>query len=164
MVPVSNIHELTGIIALQDEVIRIAKDVQLFPSVGRDLPEEWIKLEKALKESREKHQVHCMPFEEFENFAKQHTNLSQMGVRSAVTYLDSIGELRYYSNIPSLHYNVFIDLRWLAKLVKCLFRHNLETTLQYDENFQKFGVILGFFDQLKERLLEEAVLSQALLR
>ena len=164
MVPVSNIRELTGIIALQDEIIRIAKDGELFPSVGRDLPEEWIKLEKALKECRESGQCHCMPYEHLENFAKQHANLSQMGLRSAVTYLDSIGELRYYSNIPSLHYNVFTDLRWLAKLAKCLFRHDLERTLQYDENFQKFGVILGFFDQLKEKLLKEAVLSQALLR
>lgn len=164
MVPVSNISELKGIITLQDEIIRIAKDAQLFPSVGRDLPEEWIKLEKALKECRDNDGVRCMPYEQFENFAKQHTSLSQMGLRSAVTYLDSIGELRYYSNIPSLHYCVFIDLRWLAKLVKCLFRHDLERTLQYDENFQKFGVMLGFFDQLKGKLLKEAVLSHALLR
>ncbi len=164
MVPVSNISELQGVITLQDEIIRIAKDGQLFPSVGRDLPEEWIKLERALKDCRDNGGVRCMPYKQFENFAKQHTNLSQIGLRSAVTYLDSIGELHYYSNISSLHFNVFIDLRWLAKLVKCLFRHDLEITLQYDENFQKFGVMLGFFDQLKEKLLKEAVLSQDLLR
>lgn len=164
MVPVSNISELTGIMALQDEIIRIAQDGHLFPSVGRDLPEEWIKLEKALKECRGKQQVHCVPYKEFEKFAKQHISLSLMGVRSAVTYLDSIGELRYYSNIPSLHFNVFIDLRWLAKLVKCLFRHDLEKTLQYKESFLKFGVIRGYFDTLREKLLKEAVLSQALLR
>ena len=163
MVPVSNISELKGIMELQEEIIRIAEDGHLFPSVGRDLPEEWIKFEKALKECREK-QVHCMAYEDFEKFAKDHTSLSQMGVRSAVTYLDSIGELRYYSNIPSLHLNVFIDLRWLSKLVKSLFRHDLEKTLQYKESFQKFGVIRGYFDSLKEKLLKEAVLSQGLLR
>ena len=164
MVPVSNIRELTGIMALQDEIIRVAEDGHLFPSVGRDLPEEWIKFEKALKECRKKQQVHCMAYADCEKFAKDHTNLSQMGVRSAVTYLDSIGELRYYSNIPSLHLNVFFDLRWLSKLVKSLFRHDLEKTLQYKESFQKFGVIRGYFDGLKEKLLKEAVLSQRLLR
>ena len=60
MVPVSNISELTGIMALQDEIIRIAKDGNLFPSVGRDLPEDWIKLEKALKKCKENDQVHFM--------------------------------------------------------------------------------------------------------
>ena len=164
VVPVSNISELTGIVALQDEIIRIAQDGHLFPSVGRDLPEEWVKLEKALKECRGKQHIHCMPFEDFEKFAKDHTSLSQMGVRSAVTYLDSIGELRYYSNIPSLHFNVFIDLRWLAKLAKSLFRHDLEKTLQYKESFLQFGVMRGYFDSLKEKLLKDAVLSQGLLR
>ena len=105
-----------------------------------------------------------MPYEDFEKFGKQHTGLSQIGLRSAVTYLDSIGELHYYSDIPSLHYNVFIDLRWLAKLAKCLFRLDLQETLNFDENFQRFGVIRGYFDELKKNLLKEAVLSQALLR
>ena len=163
MVPVSNIRELTGIMVLQDEIIRVAKDCQLFPSVGRDLPEDWIKLEKALKKHREEGKVQCMSYEEFETFAKRCTSLSSRGVHSAVTYLDSIGELRYYSNIPS-HYNVFIDLRWLAKLVKCLFRHELAKTHQYDENYLRHGVFLAYFGELKEKLLKEAVLSQALLR
>ena len=164
MVPVSNISELTGIVVLQDEIIRIAEDKHLFPSVGRVLPGEWIKLEKELKECRERTQVHCMPYEDFEKFAKEHTGLSQMGVRSAVTYLDSIGELRYYSDTPSLHFNVFIDLRWLSKLVKSLFRHDLVKTLQYKESFDRFGVMRGYFNPLKEKLLKEAVLSQGLLR
>jgi len=164
LVPVSNISELTGIVALQDEIIRIAEDGHLFPSVGRDLPEEWIKLEKALKECRKNQQVHCMAYEDFEKFAKDHTSLSQMGVRSAVIYLDSIGELCYFSNIPSLHFNVFIDLRWLSTLVKSLFRHDLEKTLQYKESFLTCGVIRGIFGPLKKKLLKEAVLSQRLLR
>ena len=164
MVPVSNISELTGIMTLQDEIIRIAQDGHLFLSVGRDLPEEWIKLEKALKECRKRDDVHCMPYEDFEKFAKEHTSLSKMGVRSAVSYLDSIGELCYYSNTPSLHSNVFIDLRWLSKVVKSLFRHDLEKTLQYKACFQKFGVIPGYFETLRGKLLEEAVLSQGLLR
>lgn len=164
MVPVSNIRELTGIMVLQDEIIRIAQDGHLFPSVGRDLPEDWVKFEKALKECRKREQVHCMPYEDFEKFAKEHTSLSQMGMRSAVSYLDSIGELCYYSNTPSLHFNVFIDLRWLCKLVKSLFRHDLEETLQYKESFLTFGVLRGSFDPLKKKLLKEAVLSQGLLR
>lgn len=164
MVPVSNVSELTGINALQDEIIRIAEDRELFPSVGRDLPEEWVKLEVALRKIRENDQVRCMSYEDFEKFAREHTGLSKMGLRSAVTYLDSIGELHYYKDIPSLHKNVFIDLRWLAKLVKCLFRHDLQETLNFDESFQRFGMIRGYFDELKKKLIQEAKLSKALLR
>ena len=105
-----------------------------------------------------------MSYEDFEKFAREHTGLSKMGLRSAVTYLDSIGELRYYKDIPSLHKNVFIDLRWLAKLVKCLFRHDLQETLNFDESFQRFGMIRGYFNELKKNLIQEARLSKALLR
>ena len=163
MVPVSSIRELRGIMSLQGEIIRVAEDGQLFPSVGRDLPEDWIKLEKAVKKDREENHVRCMSYEEFETFAKRCTSLSTIGVKSAVTYLDSIGELRYYSSIPSC-YNVFIDLKWLAKLVKCLFHHDLEKALKFEENYLKHGVMAGYFEDLKKKLLEEAVLSQALLR
>ena len=62
MVPVSNVSELTGINALQDEIIRIAGDRELFLSVGRDLPEEWVKLEVALRKSRENDQVQILIF------------------------------------------------------------------------------------------------------
>ena len=62
MVPVSNVSELTGINALQDEIIRIAGDRELFPSVGRDLPEEWVKIEVALRKSRENDQVQILIF------------------------------------------------------------------------------------------------------
>lgn len=163
MVPVSSIGELTGMKELQDEIIRVANDSQLFPSVGRDLPEDWITLEKALKNLRVKNQVRCMSFNEFESFTKEHTSLSPLGTRSALSYLDSIGELRYYKSIPS-DYDVFIDLKWLAKLVKCLFRHDLEATLKFDEVYFKYNVIGGNFENLKTKLLKEALLSESLLR
>ncbi|XP_022795821.1 malignant fibrous histiocytoma-amplified sequence 1 homolog [Stylophora pistillata] len=164
MVPVSNVSELTGIVALQKEIIRIAENRELFPSVGTDLPEEWVKLEMALRRCKEDDQVRCMSYADFEEFAKEHTGLSGRGLHSAVTYLDSIGELHYYNDIPSLYNNVFIDLRWLAKLVKRLFRHDLQETLSFDESFQRFGMIRGFFDELKTKLVQEALLSKALLR
>ena len=163
MVPVSSIRELTGVKELQDEIIRVAEDCQLFPSVGRDLPEKWITLEKEIKKRREQDHVRCMPYTEFETLAANCTGLSAMGVKSAITYLDSIGELKYYNSIPSA-YNVFIDLRWLAKLVKCLFRHDLEKTLVFDGTYLKYGVIGGNFENLKKKLLERALLSPHLLR
>ena len=163
MVPVSNKGELTGVKVLEEEILRVANDCQLFPSVGKNLPEDWIKLEKALRKVREENKVRCMSYEEFEAFAKGCTNLSSGGIHSALSYLDAIGELRYFSNISS-HYKVFIDFRWLAKLTSCLFRHDLETKLQHNDNFLRYGVFVAYFNELKEKLLKEAVLSQDLLR
>lgn len=62
MVPVSNVSELTGIVALQKEIIRIAENRELFPSVGRDLPEEWVKLEMALRRCKERDQVQILVY------------------------------------------------------------------------------------------------------
>lgn len=62
MVPVSNVSELTGIVALQKEIIRIAENRELFPSVGRDLPEEWVKLEMALRRCKEHDQVQILVY------------------------------------------------------------------------------------------------------
>ena len=160
MVPVSNIRELVGMKALHMEIIRVANDQQLFPSVGRDLPPDWITLEKALKKYRE--EVHCMSFKDFEAFAKKCTKLSPQGIKAALLYLDSIGQVRYYEGTPS-EYDVFIDLKWLGKLAKCLFRHDLEHTLKFDERYGKY-VLEGNFGNLKKKLLQEAILSESLLR
>ena len=160
MVPVSNIRELVGMNALHTEIIRVANDHQLFPSVGRVLPPDWITLEKALKKYRE--EVHCMSFKDFEAFAKKCTNLSPQGIKAALLYLDSIGQVRYYEGTPS-EYDVFIDLKWLGKLAKCLFRHDLEHTLKFDERYGKY-VLEGNFGNLKKKLLQEAILSESLLR
>ena len=164
MVPVSNEPGLTGIVVLQKEIIRVAEDGRLFPSVGRDLPPDWIKFEEALKQHRRVNQVRCMSYRQIEDFATQHTGLSSMSIRSILCYLDAIGELRYYSDILSLRYNVFIDLRWLATLVKCLFRHDQRHTLVYNPTFQRFGVHEYYFEILKDNLLTNAVLSEDLLR
>lgn len=160
MVPVSNIRELVGMKALHMEIIRVANDQQLFPSVGRDLPPDWITLEKELKKYRE--EVHCMSFKDFEAFAKKCTKLSPQGIKAALLYLDSIGQVRYYEGTPS-EYDVFIDLKWLGKLAKCLFRHDLEHTLKFDERYGKY-VLEGNFGNLKKKLLQEAILSESLLR
>lgn len=145
---------------LHIEIIRVANDQQLFPSVGRDLPPDWITLEKALKKHRE--EVHCMSFKDFEAFAKKCCNLSLSGIKAALLYLDSIGQLRYFEHNPS-KYDIFIDLKWLGKLAKGLFRHDLEDTLKFDERYGKY-VLEGNFENLKEKLLKEAVLSESLLR
>lgn len=105
-----------------------------------------------------------MLYEDFEKFVKEYIGFLQMGVRLVVIYLDLIGELRYYSDILFLYFNVFIDLRWLFKLVKSFFRYDLEKILQYKESFNRFGVMRGYFNLFKEKFLKEVVLLQGFLR
>ena len=54
-------------------------------------------------------------------------------------------------------------MKWLGKLAKCLFRHDLEHTLKFDERYGKY-VLEGNFGNLKKKLLQEAILSESLLR
>ena len=51
-----------------------------------------------------------------------------------------------------------------GKIGEVPFRHDLQETLNFDESFQRFGMIRGYFDELKKNLIQEARLSKALLR
>lgn len=66
-----------------------------------------------------------MFYEDFEKFVREYIGFFKMGLRLVVIYLDLIGELYYYKDIFLLYKNVFIDFRWLVKLVKCFFRYDL---------------------------------------
>ena len=73
--------------------------------------------------------------------------------------------LKYYDEIPDLKLSVVLDLKWLAKLMKLLFRHDHENTLQYrTEYFDKFGVDDYGFSNDAAKLKQCAVLSFDLLR
>ena len=164
MVPVSNMHELIGMIQLQKEILRVSEDQHLFPSVGRDLSKPWMDLEMAFKDHRGTDKPHCMSYEEFEEFAVEHSGLQGPNLLSAIQYFDQIGELKYYRGIPSLHYNVFLDLEWLAKLMKLLFRHDHETALQHKNEYLAEGLDKDTFQEHTEKLRKDAELSLKLLR
>ena len=165
IVPISNKNELMGVIRLKEEIIRVAQDEKLFPSVGRDLPPSWVKLEEAIKQRQRGDGKHFMSFEDFENFAKERSGLQGRPLLSAVQYFDNIGELKYYKKIPSLDINVFLNLEWLVKLMKLLFRHDHEQSLEYSSKYIEFDILdREAFTELTENLSVDALLSLKLLR
>ncbi|XP_048576951.1 malignant fibrous histiocytoma-amplified sequence 1 homolog isoform X2 [Nematostella vectensis] len=167
MVAVSNMHELEGMMQLRQEIIRASKDMSLFPSVGRDLPESWVKLELAIKEFRSSVKapnVPCMTVGQFNKFALDKSGLSGIGLLSALHYFESVGELKYYSGMPPAEFCVFLDLPWLGKLVKLLFRHDYEENLMFSDSYFKFDMEKIMFDHSVTKLKRDGVLSLQLLR
>lgn len=165
MVPISNKEGLMGLMNLRHEIIHTAEDKQLFPLVGVILPEKWLKLEGAIISYRQNLQFPCVTYEEFADFAERQCSLGRLALRGAIKYLDTIGRLKYFGEIPDLKLNVALDQKWLAKLMKLLFRHDYESYLQYrTEYFDKFFVDEDAFLRDTIRLKSSAVLSLDLLR
>ena len=165
MVPISNKEGLVGLLNLRHEIIRTAEDDELFPLVGVTLPEKWLKLEREIISYRENLHFPCVTYEEFADFACKQCSLGERPLLGAIKYLDTIGRLKYYGEIPNLKLNVALDLQWLAKLMKLLFRHDHESNLQYrTEYFDKFSVDEDVFHRDTAKLKLSAVLSLDLLR
>ncbi|XP_031556682.1 malignant fibrous histiocytoma-amplified sequence 1 homolog isoform X2 [Actinia tenebrosa] len=169
VVPVSSKEELHGVIPLKEEIKRIARVNDLFPSIGRDLPQSWVVLEEAIKKYRKDimfPNIPCMTLEDFQNFALSKANLSGIQVLAVLKYLDSVGEIKFYGEIGTDQYSVFLDLQWLCQIVKCLFRHDIleGVGLKYKEEYEEFDMEEIKFDQHVEDLIDNGVLSEILLR
>ena len=165
MVPISNKEGLLGLHNLKQEITRVAEDKELFPKVGVTLPEKWVKLEKEISSYRQNLLFPCVTYRQLAEFAGKQCSLVGRALLGAIRYWDTIGRLKYYDEIPDLKLNVVLDLKWLAKLMKLLFRHDHESNLQYrTEYFERFGIDENGFSNDTAKLKQCAVLSFNLLR
>lgn len=163
MVPVSNKEGLIGLINLRCAIIHAAENKELFQLLCET--EKWLELEQKIIQYRQKIKFPCVTYEEFANFAEKQCQIGGLALTGAIKYLDSIGQLKYYGQIPVLNLNVALDLKWLAMMMKLLFRHDLKSNFQYKmEYFDKFSVDEDGFNHEKIRLFSKAVLSLQLLR
>ena len=165
MIPVSNIGSLEGMQDLRKEIIRIANDERLCPSLARDLPESWIQLEQFCHSKRRSDSTASLVMNKRQLLVESGVNLSMDELRSALLYLDLIGQALYFDFLPSLSHLIFLNPMWLMNLMKKVFRPDHVTTLLYKKEFQrKFGVTEIDFNQAKDQLLNNAWLTRSLLR
>ena len=124
-----------------------------------------MKLEKEISSYRQNLLFPCVTYRQFAEFAGKQCSLMRRALLGAIRYWDTIGRLKYYDEIPDLKLNVVLDLKWLAKLMKLLFRHDHESNLHYrTEYFERFGIDENGFSNDTAKLKQCAVLSFNLLR
>lgn len=165
VLPVSNVGSLQGMISLRKELVRIARNKTLSPTVDAELPESWVKLEITMKELRKNIDVPCVSVAEFVELLKQNnSDLPRAELESCLTYLNAIGEMAYFKDISGLERNVVLNPNWLGSVLTKIFRHDLAETLQYKDGYRKLDLHHFQFNQDKQMLLTRGIMSQPLLK
>lgn len=165
VLPVSNVGSLEGMIHLRKELVRIARNKDLFPTVDTQLPESWVKVESTMKDLRKSMAVPCVSVTEFlELLNERNVDISHSELDSCLVYLHAIGELLYFKDIPGLLKKIVLNPYWLGSVLRCVFRHDLEEKLIYREAYRKIGVYQFQLNQEKEELFNSGIMTQTLLR
>ena len=58
--------------------------------------------------------------------------------------------------------NIVLNPYWLGSLLKNIFRYDF--SLEYNESMRMIGIVKFMFDQDKKELLQNAVMSEKILR
>ena len=70
----------------------------------------------------------------------------------------------FFKDIKHLVKNVVINPYWLGRVLKKIFRHDMEDELTYTDSIRRMGIDQIQFNQEKSELLENGVMTQVLLK
>jgi hypothetical protein len=91
--------------------------------------------------------------------------LSKDEVLSVLPYLHQVNSILHFSSYPSLHYTVFGQVSFVIDILKVIFHHDHESSLQYDIKFLQHPIAVTFdkFEEMKLDLIHNACLAMPLL-
>ena len=156
------------------EVCRAAGDASLFPFLEISLPSIWIQIEQSLtslsKEIVRKNGPQYITLKKLDEWL-----LSQIRdyggdpdrlitLESVLAYLVGLGKILQFKEIEQLKNLVFIDPQWFILLVKDVIHHDLQTHLEYKEEFKVYNMDMTNFEDEKDLLTKEILLSRSLLK
>eukprot|EP01125_Pyxidicula_operculata_P017972 TRINITY_DN635_c0_g1_i2.p1 TRINITY_DN635_c0_g1~~TRINITY_DN635_c0_g1_i2.p1 ORF type:complete len:2152 (-),score=235.56 TRINITY_DN635_c0_g1_i2:798-7253(-) len=114
----------------------ISQLLSLIKSVFSQMPEEqrttqhpmtYYFFESLLKEYRENLDVPVISFTDL-NRIGQFCGLSKQDVRNCAKYLNDVGVILYFSNVPTLQDVVVLDVHWILKAMGCIFSSNVSNS------------------------------------
>jgi hypothetical protein len=79
--------------------------------------------------------------------------LSKDEVLSVLPYLHQVNSILHFSSYPSLHYTVFGQVSFVIDILKVIFHHDHESSLQYDIKFLQHPIAVTFdkFEEIEVR-------------
>lgn len=154
-----------GFDKLCDAIVEIASDTQLFPDVLREIPTFWVDVENYLEDKGFNMVIPIMPWESYAEEISRKFGMKHL-LESITQYLHDVGKVLWFSNIPSLKDFVFIRPTWLFDIFRLIMRHDLHTTLDYNQSdsFRSHGFNRTRFQQLKKEFLEDGVVEKDFLK
>lgn len=159
---------------LKKELCQVASDSQLFPQLNNTLPAIWIEIEELITTLREQvKQLNGPQYRTVEELEKwlylQNEDFKDDSDRKGtlddvLDYLVSLGKVVQFKQINELKHIVFLEATWLITLLKDVVRHDLETHLQYKDDYKAYNLDSICFDQDKDDLVKRGMLSESLLK
>ena len=166
---------MEGISELRAEVL------DLVCKKGKVIPTDWLELYKKLQspqakpyheldklriiDQRERKKISRKRRREEESSQPQLVVDSETRLQSILNFFNGIGAILWYQHIPELSQFVFHNPEYLTNLLKAIFSERLETeALSYDNNVFRVQFTPDEFQQAKEDLLVQGIMSRDLLR
>ena len=134
----------------------------LFPHAQRYIPDTWKKFRNAVKLTGGT----FITWPQIYHLAAEY-NIVGEDVRECLEYLMDIGEVLWFPYLTELRDKVFHRPRYIVEILRCLYRYDFETYLNFQEN-RVFGAKGNFtaeiFNEAKEALVKFGQISRPMLQ
>ena len=159
---------------LCQELVRTGSNMNLFPHLQTTLPQSWVEIENVLptliEEMKSTTRAKYLTFEELENWLCRH--LQKFGeaadrkdiLQAVLLYLVKLGKILHFKPVEKLKDLIFPDPQWLIMLVKEVVHHDLQSHLQFKNEFHACDMSVEKFNNEKHELVRKGLLSESLLR
>ena len=159
---VSSNEGLRGISSFIQSLELLAIDKELFPHAQRSIPEKWNQLRAALKQKR----TYYLTWKQVEAIAKSFAIKDEI-LFDCLQYFHDIGEILWFRDISALSNILFHKPRVLVDVLSALFRHDINTFLDYSTNkifMSKGNFSSEHFETAKALFLQGGQISRPLLK
>lgn len=136
---VSNHEGLYGVNNFIENIELMIVDKDLFPHAQRSVPKKWHQFCLAIK----RHKSYFIPWKQVMICGKQ-AEITGDEVQDCLQHLHDTGEILWFKDVPALSKRVFHRPRVLVKMLASIFRHDMESYMDFETN--KVFLSKGMFD------------------
>ena len=159
---VSSADGIDGIPDLITELEMIAVNKEYFPHAQRYVPPAWERFKLKLKAIKS----HFIPWSEVVKISKEFL-MAEKPLSDCMQHLHDIGDIMWFRSNPQLSDIVFHRPVSMLDILQGLFRHNIDTFLDYDSNrifAHKGQFSVDTFQEAKDRFTKTGQISRHLLQ
>ena len=151
----------SALMELENELEHIATNKEYFPDCQRYIPANWHKFRVALKTDKS----YYVSLKNVQKLAKKH-EVGTSDLAQCLQHLNDTGEIFWFKDIPRLSNIIFQRPRQLVEIIKGLFKHDMDSLLNYEDNriFRSKGnMSLQQFEQCKFHLTNYGQISRGMI-
>ena len=154
----------TGVQELEDAIVKMAENQEIFPNVLREIPSLWGEVVNFVDDQGYAMQIPMMQWDDYATLVTSKFGMRHL-IHAMTEYMHDTGKIIWFSSHPTLKDYVFLRPSWLTDIFKSLFRHDIaEIDYNTEESFKQHNITSLKLEKMKKEVAEEGTLDREFVK